>query len=70
MNIPSISRMEYIEEFIYRMERHSATQIDVSCNSPSWIGYHNAMQQCVEELKRYDEAEGDRIRLREGTLPL
>jgi hypothetical protein len=53
-------RMNYIEEFILRMERHSATQIVASCNSPSWIGYHNAMEDCANELDRYDEARKDK----------
>ena len=52
-------RMTLLEDFIRRMEQHSATQIDVSSNSPSWIGYHNAFVDCLAELERWDEARKD-----------
>jgi hypothetical protein len=46
--------MAYLEGHIQRMERHSKAQIDVSCNSPSWIGYHQALKDCLNELQRFD----------------
>ena len=47
-------RMKCIEGFIERMMAHSAAQVTRSCNSPSWIGYNNAMQDCRKELEQFD----------------
>lgn len=55
----SDSRMRYIEDYLQRMESHAQTQVDLSGNSPSWIGYHNAMTQIIDELERYDAARSD-----------
>lgn len=48
--VDMLNLLRYVEEYIKRIEHHSRLQIAASCNSPSWIGYHNAMKDCVEEL--------------------
>jgi hypothetical protein len=52
-------RMAYLEEYIHRKKIYSAVQMVLSCNSPSWIRYHNALVNCIEELKRFDLARSD-----------
>jgi chromosome segregation ATPase len=57
-----LEKLLMLVEFITRMKSHSQNQIRVSGNSPAWIGYHNAMKDCVDELQRLGQQPTQGIR--------
>lgn len=52
----AIPRMKTLDEYIRRMERYANTQVSESCNSPTWIGYHQALKDCLQLLPDLDVA--------------